>query len=167
MDDNKLKADFIELIENNKKLIYKVSHIYCDSTIDKKDLFQDIIFNLWMSYSSFQNKSKISTWIYRVSLNTAISWFRNHKKQSKTIEYTNLIPNLIDEGDSTFEELYDKLYIAISSLGKIDKAVILLLLDEHSYEEIAEIIGISQTNVSTKIARIKLKLRNYLSNDKK
>jgi RNA polymerase sigma factor (sigma-70 family) len=166
MDDNKLKADFIDLIENNKKLIYKVSHMYCDKTIDKKDLFQDIIFNLWTSYSSFQNKSKISTWIYRVSFNTAISWFREHKKQSKTIEYTNLIPNLTDEGDSTFEELYDKLYIAINYLGKIDKAVILLLLDEYSYEEIAEIIGISKTNVSTKINRIKLKLRNYLSNDK-
>jgi RNA polymerase sigma-70 factor (ECF subfamily) len=88
------------------------------------------------------------------------------KKQSKTIEYTNLIPNLTDEGDSTFEDLYDKLYIAINYLGKIDKAVILLLLDEYSYEEIAEIIGISKTNVSTKINRIKLKLRNYLSNDK-
>jgi len=166
MDDNKLKTDFIDLIENNKKLIYKVSHMYCDRTIDKKDLFQDIIFNLWISYSSFQNKSKISTWIYRISLNTAISWFRDHTKQSKNIEYTNMIPTLTDEGDSTMKELYDQLYMAINSLEKIDKAVILLLLDEYSYEEISEIIGISKTNVSTKISRIKLKLRNYLSNDK-
>lgn len=166
MDDNKLKADFIDLIENNKKLIYKVSHMYCDRTIDKKDLFQDIIFNLWKSYPSFQNKSKISTWIYRVSINTAISWFRDHKKQSKNIEYTNLIPNLTNEGDSAIEDLYDQLYMAINSLGKIDKAVMLLLLDDYSYEEIAEIIGISHSNVSTKINRIKMKLRNYLSNNK-
>ncbi|MGD0757243.1 MAG: sigma-70 family RNA polymerase sigma factor, partial [Bacteroidales bacterium] len=126
MDIQKLQTDFTELIENNKKMIYKVSHMYCDSTIDKKDLFQDIISNLWISYPSFQNKSKISTWIYRVSLNTAITWFRDYTKQSRSIEYTNLIPNLADEADSTVDELYDQLYSAINSLGKIDKAVILL-----------------------------------------
>jgi RNA polymerase sigma factor (sigma-70 family) len=165
MDNQKLQTDFIELIENNKKMIYKVSHMYCDSTIAKKDLFQDIISNLWTSYPSFQNKSKISTWIYRVSLNTAITWFRDYTRQSKNIEYTNLIPNLADETDSTVDELYDQLYSAINSLGKIDKAIILLLLDEYSYEEIAEIIGISKTNVATKISRIKLRLRDYLSNN--
>jgi len=165
MDNHKLQTDFIELIENNKKLIYKVSHMYCDSTIDKKDLFQDIISNLWISYPSFQNKSKISTWIYRVSLNTAITWFRDYTKQSRNIEYTNLIPNLTDETDSTVDELYDQLFSAINSLGKIDKAIILLLLDEYSYEEIGEIIGITKTNVATKISRIKLKLRDYLSNN--
>ena len=100
MDYAKLQADFIELIENNKKLIYKVSHLYCDSTMDKKDLFQDIISNLWISYPNFQNKSKISTWIYRVSLNTAITWFRDYTKQVKRIEYTNLIPHLTTETDS-------------------------------------------------------------------
>jgi RNA polymerase sigma factor (sigma-70 family) len=163
MDNQKLQTDFIELIENNKKMIYKVSHMYCDSIIDKKDLFQDIISNLWISYPTFQNKSKISTWIYRVSLNTAITWFRYYTKQSRSIEYTNLIPNLADETDSTGAELYDQLYSAINSLGKIDKAVMLLLLDEYSYEEIAEIIGISKTNVATKISRIKLRLRDYLS----
>lgn len=166
MDIQKLQTDFIELIENNKKMIYKVSHMYCDSTIDKKDLFQDIISNLWISYPTFQNKSKISTWIYKVSLNTAITWFRDYTKQSRSIEYTNLIPNLADEADSISHELYDQLYSAINSLGKIDKAVILLLLDEYSYEEIAEIIGISKTNVATKISRIKLRLRDYLSINK-
>ena len=165
MDNHKLQTDFIELIENNKKMIYKVSHMYCDSTIDKKDLFQDIISNLWISYPTFQNKSKISTWIYRVSLNTAITWFRDYTKQSKNIEYTNLIPNLTDETDSTVDELYDQLFSAINSLGKIDKAIILLLLDEYTYEEIGEIVGISKTNVATKISRIKLKLRDYLSNN--
>ncbi|MGC1391816.1 MAG: RNA polymerase sigma factor [Bacteroidales bacterium] len=166
MDIQKLQTDFIELIENNKKMIYKVSHMYCDSTIDKKDLFQDIISNLWISYPTFQNKSKISTWIYKVSLNTAITWFRDYTKQSRSIEYTNLIPNLEDEADNTTHELYDQLYSAINSLGKIDRAVILLLLDEYSYEEIAEIIGISRTNVATKISRIKLRLRDYLSINK-
>lgn len=165
MDHIKLQSDFIELIEHNKKLIYKVSYLYCDNSVDKKDLFQDIITNLWISYPNFQNKSKISTWIYRVSLNTAITWFRDYKKQSKKIEYTNLIPALTNEQDNAIDELYDQLYCAINTLGKIDKAIILLLLDEFSYEEIAEIIGLTKTNVATKISRIKLKLRDYLSNN--
>jgi RNA polymerase sigma factor (sigma-70 family) len=165
MDNSKLQTEFIDLIENNKKLIYKVSHMYCDNTIDKKDLFQDIISNLWIAYPGFQNKSKVSTWVYRVSLNTAITWFRDYSKQSKRIEYTDLIPHLSNEEDNTIDELYDQLYSAINSLGKIDKAIILLLLDECSYEEIAEIIGISKTNVATKISRIKTKLRSYLSNN--
>jgi RNA polymerase sigma factor (sigma-70 family) len=164
MDNPKLQTEFIDLIENNKKLIYKVSHMYCDNMIDKKDLFQDIISNLWIAYPRFQNKSKVSTWIYRISLNTAITWFRDYSKQSKRIQYTNLIPHLSNEADSTVDELYDQLYSAINSLGKIDKAIILLLLDECSYEEIAEIIGFSKTNVATKICRIKIKLRSYLSN---
>ena len=163
MDNPKLQTDFINLIENNKKLIYKVSHMYCDNTIDKRDLFQDIISNLWIAYPNFQNKSKVSTWVYRVSLNTAITWFRDYSKQSKRIQYTNLIPHLSNEEDNTIDELYDQLYSAINSLGKIDKAIMLLLLDECSYEEIAEIIGISKTNVATKIGRIKMKLRSYLS----
>jgi len=165
MDNPKLQTEFIDLIENNKKLIYKVSHMYCDNTIDKKDLFQDIISNLWIAYPGFQNRSKVSTWVYRISLNTAITWFRDYSKQSKRIEYTDLIPHLSNEEDNTIDELYDQLYSAINSLGKIDKAIILLLLDECSYEEIAEIIGISKTNVATKISRIKMKLRSYLSNN--
>jgi RNA polymerase sigma-70 factor, ECF subfamily len=165
MDNHKLQTEFMELIESNKKMIYKVSHMYCDNAINKKDLFQDIISNLWSSYPSFRNKSKLSTWVYRVSLNTAITWFRDYTKQSGSIEYTSLIPNLADEKDSAIDELYDQLYFAINSLGKIDKAIILLLLDEYSYDEIAEIIGITKTNVATKISRIKLKLRDYLSNN--
>jgi len=165
MDNQKLQTEFIKLIEINKKMIYKVSHMYCDSSIDKRDLFQEIIYNLWISYPYFKNKSKISTWIYRVSLNTAITWFRDYAKLYKNIEYTNLIPNLTDETDSTVAELHDQLFSAINSLSKIDKAIILLLLDEYSYEEIAKIIGISKTNVATKISRIKLNLRTFLSNN--
>jgi RNA polymerase sigma-70 factor, ECF subfamily len=163
MDNPKLQAEFIDLIEDHKKLIYKVSHIYCDNTTDKMDLFQDIVSNLWVAYPRFQHKSKVSTWVYRVSLNTAITWFREYSKRSKKIRYTDLIPHLSNEADNAINQLYDQLYSAINSLGKIDKAIILLLLDECSYEEIAEIIGISKTNVATKISRIKIKLRSHLS----
>jgi len=165
MDYDKLQTDFIEIIEDNIKLIYKVSHMYCDNTIDTEDLFQDILSNLWVSYPNFQNKSKVSTWIYRVSLNTAITWLRDYTKQSKRIEYTNLIPNLTNETDHAMDELYDQLYSAIDNLGKVDKAIIMLFLDDTPYDEIAEIIGLTKTNVATKISRIKLKLKDYLSNN--
>ena len=165
MDNNKLQSDFMELIEGNKKLIYKISYIYCNNAVDKKDLFQDIITNLWIAYPSFQNKSKISTWIYRIALNIAITWVRDYNKQSNRIEYTDLVPHFTNEHDHTIDELYNQLYSAIDTLGKIDKAIILLLLDECSYEEIAEIVGLTKTNVATKISRIKLKLRDQLSNN--
>jgi RNA polymerase sigma-70 factor, ECF subfamily len=165
MDNQKLQTDFIEIIEDNKKLIYKVSHMYCDNADDVKDLFQDIISNLWIAYPNFQQKSKVSTWIYRVSLNTAITWFRDYTKQSNKIEYTNWIPNIADETDRTVDELCDQLYRAIDTLGKIDKAIIMLFLDDTSYDEIAEIIGLTKTNVATKISRIKLKLKEDLSNN--
>lgn len=108
MNYPKLQTEFIDLIENNKKLIYKVSHMYCDNTIDKKDLFQDIISNLWIAYPGFQNRSKVSTWVYRISLNTAITWFRDYSKQSKRIKYTDLIPHLSDETDNTIDEEYEE-----------------------------------------------------------
>ena len=165
MDNDKLQADFIEIIEDNKKLIYKVSHIYCDKEDDVKDLFQDIISNLWIAYPNFQQKSTVSTWVYRVSLNTAITWFRDYSKQSQKIEYTNWIPDITNETDHTIDELYERLYKAIDTLGKIDKAIIMLFLDDTSYEEIADIVGLTKTNVATKISRIKLRLKDFLSNN--
>jgi len=165
MDNNKLQTDFIEIIEDNKKLIYKVSHLYCDNTDDMQDLFQDIVSNLWMAYPNFQQKSKVSTWVYRVSLNTAITWFRDYSKQSKRIEYTNWIPDMTNETDHATDELYEQLYKAIDTLGKIDKAIIMLFLDDTSYDEIAEIVGLTKTNVATKIGRIKLKLKDFVSNN--
>ena len=165
MDYDKLQTDFIEIIDDKIKLIYKISHMYCDNAIDIEDLFQDILSNLWVSYPNFQNKSKVSTWIYRVSLNTAITWLRDYTKQSRRIEYTNLIPNLTNETDNTTDELCEQLYGAINNLGKVDKAIIMLFLDDTPYEEIAEIIGLTKTNVATKIGRIKLKLKDYLSNN--
>ncbi len=154
---------FLDLIEENKKLIYKVSHMYCDSVIDKNDLFQEIIENLWKSYPTFKGNSKVSTWIYRIAINTAISWYRDYIKNKNHINYSNMIPSL--NNDNEMSELFELLYNAISNLGKIDKAIILLQLDGYSYDEISEIIGLTKTNVATKINRIKLKLKSHLSNN--
>ena len=163
MIDKKLTDEFLELVEKNKKLIYKVSHMYCDNTIDKKDLFQEIVANLWKAYPNFKGNSKVSTWIYRISINTAISWIRNYVKNNNHIEYTNVMPQIQD--NPALDELYDQLYCAIGVLNRLDKALILLQLDGYSYDEISEIIGLTKTNVATKISRIKLKLKNHLSNN--
>lgn len=163
MIDKKLTDEFLKLVEENKKLIYKVSHMYCDNTTDKKDLFQEIVANLWKAFPNFKGNSKVSTWIYRISINTAISWIRDYIKNKNHIEYTNVMPQMQD--DSAIDDLYDQLYYAIGILNKLDKALILLQLDGYSYDEISEIIGLTKTNVATKINRIKLKLKNHLSNN--
>ena len=163
MIDKKLTDEFLKIVEENKKLIYKVSHMYCDSKIDKKDLFQEIIANLWKAYPNYKGKSKISTWIYRISINTAISWIRDYIKISNHIEYTNVIPQIQD--DPALDDVYDQLYCAIGILNKLEKALILLQLDGYSYDEISEIIGLTKTNVATKISRIKSKLKNHMSNN--
>ena len=163
MIDERLTEKFLELVEENKKLIYKVSHMYCDAQIDKVDLFQEIIVNLWKGFPSFRGDSKASTWVYRVSINTAISWYKDFVKNNNHIEYTNVIPQFQDK--SSDNELYEQLYCAIGNLGKLDKAIVLLQLDGYSYDEISEIIGLTKTNVATKISRIKLKLKHHLSNN--
>jgi RNA polymerase sigma-70 factor, ECF subfamily len=164
MINEKLTEPFLELVEDHKKLIYKVSHMYCDAIIDKRDLFQEIIVNLWKAYPNFRGDSKVSTWIYKIAINTAISWLRDYIKDHNHVEYMNEIPQIQDD-DSAFDDLYEQLYWAIWTLGKIDKALILLQLDGYSYEEISEIVGISKTNVATKINRIKVRLKQQLTNN--
>ncbi len=163
MIDEILTDKFLELVEENKKLIYKVSHMFCDIDEDRSDVFQEIISNLWTAHPNFKNQSKVSTWIYRIAINTAVSWVRDHKKANNHIQYTNVIPQIPD--DPISKELHEHLYNAIGNLGKLDKALILLQLEGYSYDEISEIIGLTKTNVATKINRVKLKLKNHLSNN--
>ena len=163
MIDEQLSEKFLELIEENKKLIYKVSHMFCEKGIDKRDLFQEIIINLWKAYPKFKGDSKVSTWVYRISINTDVTWIREFEKYNNHIEYTNAMPQMPDE--PSFNDLHEQLYNAISSLGKLERAIILLQLDGYNYNEISEIIGLTKTNVATKINRIKLKLKNHLTNN--
>lgn len=157
MIDEKLTNDFLELVEENKKLIYKVVRFYCDSTSDKEDIFQEIIANLWKAYPNFKGNSKVSTWICKIALNTAITWFRDYKKHDKHIVYKDFLPNV--SSDTNSSDLEELLYSAIGSLGKIDRAVIILKLEGFSYDDISEVVGLTKTNVATKINRIKQKLK--------
>lgn len=159
--DTQIK-EFTELIEKNQGIAHKVSRMYCNGTICSEDLFQDILLQLWRSYPNYNNKRKFSTWMYRIALNTAISQFR--KTKSNKIDFIDSYSEIISYNDNIDERNEDAslLFNAISQLSKAEKAIIMLYMDDCSYEEISEIIGISVSNVGVKINRIKKKLREYL-----
>lgn len=156
------EKDFEALIVEHQTLILKVCDIYCDQKADKEELFQDIVIHLWKGLPSFKGKSKVSTWIYRVSLNTAIS--RARKKKRSRLVFPGKIP---DRPLSTSNENQDQtriqaLYKAINQLKAIEKAIVLLYLEEKSYKEIGEVMGISEKNVSVRLVRLKKKLEKLL-----
>ncbi len=152
------KSDiFLSVLQLNKGIIYKVVNSYCKNIEDRKDLVQEIIIQLWKSFDSFNNNFKHSTWIYRISFNVAISFYRKENSRKRISNpYTEGIINFTDN-----DNLEDKqgdlgiLQQMILQLKDLDKALMLLYLEEKSHKEISEIIGISQTNVATKINRIK------------
>jgi RNA polymerase sigma-70 factor (ECF subfamily) len=149
---------FLVLIREQERLIYKVCSIYSTDTEDRKDLFQEIILQAWTAFPRFQNASKISTWLYRVALNTAI----NHERKSKkklTIPFPGLLNNIEDRLTPGYVEEYKILQQLIATLPALEKALILLYFEDRPHQEIAEIMGISVSNVGTRLGRIKDKLK--------
>ena len=148
---------FLYIIQSNKGIIYKIANMYCKNEDDRQDLFQEIIIQLWKSFDNYDDKFKHSTWIYRISLNVAISFYRKETNRRKIANpLTDGIINFSD--DDCFEDTETDLSILqqmIAQLKDLDKALMLLYLEEKSHKEIAQIIGISETNVATKINRIK------------
>jgi len=157
-----LIKEFTERINKHQGIIFKISRMYCDDDECRKDLFQDILLQLWKSYSRFSEKSKFSTWMYRVGLNTAINQFRSSQKEF--LSFNSELPSEIhvEEESSEKEESIEILYKAIGKLNKAEKSLIILYLDNLQYKEIAEITGISISNVGVKINRIKAKLQKIL-----
>lgn len=148
---------FIQLIEENKALIFKICNAYCRLPADREDLAQEIIFTLWRGRERFRPDHKFSTWLYRVALNVAISYYRKTKKTTASIPLSDIHTNQLDHSSLLTEE-EDKqqlLQREIAALKEFDKALIILYLEERRYKEIAEIIGITETNVATKLSRIK------------
>lgn len=152
---------FEEIIRDNHGLILKVCRMFCPDPAGQQDLYQDICINIWKGLPGFNERSAISTWLYRVALNTALS---NHKKKSRDpLHYAGEIEDLPLEiaGDASMK--VQALYKGIRELKDTEKAIILLYLEEKSYEEIAEIVGISKKNVSVKLVRIKKKLESLVN----
>ena len=161
------KDKFISVIKDNQNLIYKICCSYCSNAENRKDLQQEILIQLWNSFSKFDGRAKLSTWIYRIALNTAITFYRNDSKHSnKKVSIDTAIISLSDfEYVPEQDENIAMLYQFIENLIDIDKALILLYLDDNRQKDIAEILGISETNVATKISRIKKILKEQFSNN--
>lgn len=154
------EQDFLLLLQQHQGIIRKVCHLYGHSDVDRDDLYQEIVIQLWKAFGSFRGESKISTWMYRIALNTAIS---NLRKQTRkvSLSFPEFIPK--EEADSEEEKLKEErlneMYAAISRLTEVEKAIVMLYLEDKSYEEMEEILGISNGTLRVKMNRIKDKLR--------
>jgi RNA polymerase sigma factor (sigma-70 family) len=154
-----MQAAFLAHITQHKALIYKVCHTFERDEDLRRDLFQEIVLNLWKAFPNFQGTAKWTTWAYRIALNVALA--QRRKPQIPTAELTNILTQSLaaSSSDSLVEERLTALYAAIAQLNAAEKALILLYLDDISYSEIAEIVGITENNVGVKINRIKAKLK--------
>ncbi len=163
------KEKFIKTIDDHKKIIYKIVNSYCQNKEDRKDLEQEIIIQLWNSFDNYNNDYKYSTWMYRIALNVAISFYRKEKKWSIKNDFYSEESIFKNEEETSEEQTGLDYHLKllqefIHNLNELNKALILLYLEEKSYDEIAEILGITKTNVATKISRIKLKLKKEFQN---
>jgi RNA polymerase sigma-70 factor (ECF subfamily) len=157
MNKQALEAAFISLVEEHKQIIYKVCYMYASDKENLNDLYQEVVINLWKAFPRFRGECKSSTWVYRISLNTCISFLRKSRSRPKVVPITVDLEAFVDEEDKT-AQLHD-LYQMISRLSQLERALILLWLEEKSNQEIAEIIGISRNNVAVKLTRIREKLK--------
>jgi RNA polymerase sigma-70 factor, ECF subfamily len=161
MTPKRQKDQFLEILEKNIGIIIKISRAYSKTLHDKEDLINDITLELWKSFGRFKGDSKISTWIYRIALNTSMNYKRKRDKDKlfflDDLKQFDNASWLIEHQDSDNSEI---LYQCIDELNQLNKAIILLYLDGNSHDEISDITGISKTNVGTRISRIKEQIKN-------
>ena len=157
------EKEFLEKLEKHKGVIFKISKMYMNNLDDQNDLYQEIIYQAWKSYSNFQKKSEFSTWLYRTALNTAIVFLRSEKKRS--FIQNQHIENLSVHQDSynDAEDMNMKMmYEAIQQLSPIDKALIFFFLEDFSGKEIARQLGLTEVNARVKLNRAKAKLKELI-----
>ena len=160
MENTGLQKRFEKDIREHELLIYKICRIYAPADVDNKDLFQDIVIQLWKAYPNFNGHSKFSTWLYRVAINTAITGLRKRRDFVTTYEPGNMDTNAGDDQyDEAGEERLQQLHKAIEQLGQVEKAIVMLYMEDKPYNEMEEILGISTGNLRVKMNRIKEKLR--------
>ena len=166
---NDKQTAFLQLIRDNKGILYKICHSYCRNKDDHEDLMQEMIYQLWRSGEEFDPHYKLSTWMYRIALNVAISFYRKQTRSGARVELGFQVMELEDPGSGPEEELEQKIDLLqqfIAGLGELDKALMILYLEERPYREIAEILGITETNVATKLSRIKGRLKQQFERSK-
>jgi RNA polymerase sigma-70 factor (ECF subfamily) len=161
MHQNNSQHEFLQLIEQHRGILVKICSLYARLPEEREDLFQEIIIQLWKAWPSFKGLSKFSTWMYRIALNTSISGLR--KKKAELIYMDHLqIPETVTDDDANRREQISALYKAIRELPEIDRAVVMLYLEDHSYEDMEEILGISQGTLRVKMARAREKIKRTI-----
>ena len=160
MQKQEVEKQFEKHIGENELLIHKVCRIYAYTDADRKDLFQEIVIQLWKAWPKFNGQAKFSTWLYRVAINTAITGLRKQKNFITSYEPAALNTNISDDNyNKAEEERLQQLYIAIEQLNEVEKAIIMLYMEDKQYDEMEDILGIGQGNLRVKMNRIKEKLR--------
>ncbi|GAA0878628.1 sigma-70 family RNA polymerase sigma factor [Algoriphagus jejuensis] len=153
------EEEFVHLIQTNQGLIYKITTIYSSDREEQKDLYQEVVYQTWKSFDYFKKAAKPSTWLYRVGMNTAITHLNKKHKRPIGVSISDSKLDFAEEMSSDEEEKLEQLYAEIRKLNLLDRGIIFLFLEGKAYEEIAEITGISVSNVGTRMSRIREKLK--------
>lgn len=160
-----LRDRFEHLLHEHRGIVYKVAGTYCRNAEDRQDLVQEISAQLWRSFARYDPAQTFSTWMYRVALNVAISYTRRtalRRSRFEALEERVHEPVAADPADGAADEAVRLLYKVIDRFGPLDRALLLLYLDEHSYRDIAAVLGLTETNVATKLSRLKKQLRKAM-----
>jgi len=162
--NKELEHNFVKQLEENQNVVHKICRLYTRNQDAHNDLFQEITIQLWKAFPKFRGEAKFSTWMYRVALNTAITLYRKKKRGIQTQDYESISFKIASVAyDDTIEEQLKLMYVAVKDLNDIDKALVFLYLEDKSYREISETMGISEVNARVKMNRIKEKLRKILN----
>ena len=164
MQKHEAEKQFERHLTENELLIHKVCRLYASYKVDRQDLFQEIVIQLWKAFPKFNGHAKFSTWLYRVAINTAITGLRKQKNFMVSYEPATL-PQFVDDNTGLEEEQLKELHKAIEQLNQVEKAIVMLYMEDKTYEEMEDILGITQGNLRVKMNRIKEKLRQITKNN--
>ena len=156
------QSEFLQLIDQHKGILHKVSRMYMDNSEDQNDLVQEIVLQLWKSFERFEGNSQFSTWVYRVSLNTALTYFKKEKKKSEKYAFVVNIDTIDDHDSAEKETQLELFYKAVHELNKVEKALIFLFLEGQSHKEIGKNLGITEVNARVKLNRTKDKIQTII-----
>lgn len=165
MEKEKIEKQFEGLIKENELLIHKICRMYAYAEDDRQDLFQEVVLQLWRAFPTFEGRSKFSTWLYRIALNVAITYRRQQKDFIDTYEPDKLPQHIDHNTNAEEEEQLKQLYKTIEQLNKVEKAIVMLYMEEKTYQEMEDILGITQATLRVKMNRIKEKIRQLTKNN--
>lgn len=163
MEQQSLHSTFTGLVQEHERIIYKICYMYADNAADRQDLYQEIVLQVWRGYKDFRGDAKFSTWLYQVAINTAIAGLKREKRSVLSVTADGALPDIEDTG--TDNPQLELLHMAISKLNQIEKAIVMLYLDNNSYDEMEDVLGIPNGALRVKMTRIKDKLRTITKNN--